>query len=354
MAFLKSKANIVFLFIILLLVSGLSGVSYFAYKTHNDYVNTSASLSENKSSLNDSKKQIEELEIQIENLKSEVEKNAAFSQEEKDALTAQLNDVKTQNGTLSNQITDLKTKTQQLEAQIEQLKVEKRREELQKLIILPKVAQSQTAAEGVCYLTFDDGPSDNTLKILDVLDKYKVKGTFFVTGSSKSQYMKEIAKRGHAIGLHTATHKYDSIYKDINSYLEDVKSISDIVYKETGVRSNIMRFPGGSSNMISQKYCQGIMTDLTKRMTDLGYAYFDWNVDSGDANAASVPADVLVQNVLNGAKGKKSICILMHDNGAKGTTAEALPRIIEGLAAMGYKFETLDATSYGYHQPVKN
>ena len=89
-------------------------------------------------------------------------------------------------------------------------------------------------------------------------------------------------------------------------------------------------------------------------MPSLGYSYFDWNVSSGDASAAKVPTATIVNNVLSGAKGKNSICVLMHDTLAKTTTVEALPAIIEGLDAMGFRFAPLTADVYGFHQAVNN
>lgn len=343
MRLFKSKTNILFLFIIFLLVAALSGVSYFAYDKHNDYVSVSASLQENQSSLEEAQKSIDELTAKIAEYDIDVTKSA----EEKAQLKAQLDAALAEKARLEQENSSLKT-------EIEQLKIEKRRNELQDAIRLNKVNQADTTLGGICYLTFDDGPSDNTLKILDILDRYNAKATFFVVGTAKTQYLPQIANRGHAIGLHSTSHKYDIIYKDINSYLEDIKGISDIVYKRTGIRSNIIRFPGGGSNVISKNYCEGIMTDLTKRMPDLGYAYFDWNVVSGDADAVSVPAATIANNVLSRAKGKKSICVLMHDTSAKGTTVEALPAILEGLRKMGYRFEALNANTFGFHQNLNN
>ena len=136
--------------------------------------------------------------------------------------------------------------------------------------------------------------------------------------------------------------------------VETIKGISDIVYAKTGVRSNIMRFPGGSSNAVSASYCKGIMTELTTLMPSLGYSYYDWNVSSGDAAGGTVPSSRIVSNVLNGARGKKSICVLMHDTGAKGTTVQALPQMIEGLHSQGFRFAALNAQVYGFHQAVRN
>ena len=343
MGFFKQKTNIIFLFVIFLLVASLSGVSYFAYEKYTDYVEISASLSDNSTELDKAQKQIDELTAKI----AEYDSKAAQNEQEKAELNAQLQAALEAKAKLEQENNSLKT-------EIEQLKAQKRREELQKAIALKNVDQADTAEGGICYLTFDDGPSDNTLKILDILDAYGIKATFFVIGTAKTEYMPQITSRGHAIGLHSTSHKYDVIYKDVNSYLADIQGISDIVYGATGVRSNIMRFPGGSSNAVSAKYCEGIMTDLTQRMPSLGYSFYDWNVSSGDATAARVPAATIVSNVLNGAKGKNSICVLMHDTGAKTTTVEALPAIIEGLDAMGFRFAPLTAEVFGFHQRVNN
>lgn len=343
MGFFKQKTNILFLFIIFLLVACLSGVSYFAYEKHNDYVAISTSLTDNNTALQQAQEKIDELTAKI----AEYDTNAALSEQEKAELNSQLQSALEEKSRLEQENNNLKS-------QIEQLKAQKRREELQAQIALRNVNQADAATSGICYLTFDDGPSDNTLKILDILDSYGIKATFFVVGTAKTEYMPQIVTRGHAIGLHSTTHNYSTIYADVNSYLADIQQISDIVYNTTGVRSNIIRFPGGSSNMVSAQYCKGIMSDLTVRMPQLGYSYYDWNVSSGDASAARVPAATIVNNVLKGAKGKNSICVLMHDTGAKTTTVEALPAIIEGLDAMGFRFAPLTAEVYGYHQAVNN
>ena len=347
MGFLKQKTNILFLLIIFLLVVALSGVSYFAYAKHLDYVDASKKLgimaSENEQALANAEKQIKELEAKI----NEYDSNADLSQQEKAELVAQLHAALEEKARLEQENSNLKS-------EIENLKIEKKRQELQNAIALNKVNQADTAAGGICYLTFDDGPSTNTLKILDILDSYGIKATFFVVGTARTEYIPQISSRGHAIGLHSATHKYETIYKDINSYLSDIKQISDIVYAKTGVRTNIMRFPGGGSNKISAQYSEGIMTDLTQRMPSLGYSYFDWNVVSGDADASVVPTETIISNVLNRARDKSSICVLMHDTEKKTTTVEALPAIIEGLSEMGFSFAPLTAESYGFHQTVKN
>lgn len=213
--------------------------------------------------------------------------------------------------------------------------------------------------EKVCYLTFDDGPSNKTTpRILEVLSSYNVKATFFVVGTSRLDYLEAIKAGGHVIGLHSDTHEWN-IYDSTQAYYDDLQKISDKVYEKVGIRSNIIRFPGGSSNTVSCNHCQGIMTELTKGVEQKGYIYVDWNVDSGDANGNNVAKDKLVQSVLREAKGKNgephdSICVLMHDTNLKSTTADALPEIIEGLKDMGYVFKGLDESAPEFHHRVNN
>lgn len=325
-----------------MLVASLSGVSYFAYAKHTSYVDLVSQTANVTSAMDEAQKKIDDLNKQI----ADYDAKATQNESEKAELNSQLDEALAQKDRLQKENDSLKSRLEKLNA--------KKRKELQKEIALKNTPQADTASSGICYLTFDDGPSDNTLKILDILDAYGIKGTFFVIGTANRSYMPQITARGHAIGLHSANHRYDIIYRDVNSYLKDIKQISDIVYNATGVRSNIMRFPGGSSNSVSASYCKGIMSELTVEMPKLGYSYFDWNVDSGDADAAVMPKETIVNRVLSGAKGKDSICVLMHDTGAKSTTVEALPEIIEGLDAMGFRFAPLTADVYGFHQNINN
>ncbi len=202
-----------------------------------------------------------------------------------------------------------------------------------------KPSQTSKLPEGkVAYLTFDDGPSENTEEILDILDRYGVKATFFVISKKNmdSKY-RMIVERGHTIALHAYSHTYSKIYKSENAYFEDLRKIDDKVYNITGVRSKIIRFPGGSSNTVHRKYCKGLMKRLKVSVTEKGYIYHDWNVDSGDASGKNVPAEKLIDNIKKYSKDKNVIDILMHDTGAsKQTTVEALPEIIEFLLSEGY------------------
>ena len=133
------------------------------------------------------------------------------------------------------------------------------------------------------YLTFDDGPSAYTAELLDVLDAYGAKATFFVVGSGGGNMMRQIVKRGHSIGIHAVNHDYGKLYASPEAYFDDLMKMQSIIYDNTGVKTTLMRFPGGSSNLVSRHSCEGIMTFLTQAVQDAGFQYFDWNVYSGDA-----------------------------------------------------------------------
>ena len=96
------------------------------------------------------------------------------------------------------------------------------------------------------------------------------------------------------------------------------------------------------------------MTKLTKMVTDKGFAYFDWNVSSNDAAGGTVSATRIRNSVLGGAQGKQTICVLMHDAASKHTTVAALPSMIEGLVAQGFRFEVLTKDSPIFHHGVNN
>ena len=211
----------------------------------------------------------------------------------------------------------------------------------------------QNPGDKVVYLTFDDGPSKYTSELLKTLDKYGVKATFFVTNQySKYQNMiGETARRGHTIALHTYSHVFADVYKDLDSYFADLQKIQDIVVKQTGKEATIVRFPGGTSNSVSKKYCKGIMTEITNTLPLYGYKYCDWNVDSKDAGGAR-SSSAVAGNVISGIQKFNISYVLQHD-----TTSYSIKAVDEILAwgiANGYTFLPMTSSSPMYHHPVRN
>jgi len=201
----------------------------------------------------------------------------------------------------------------------------------------------------VAYLTFDDGPSKNTIKILDTLKKYNIKATFFVNGREDEFSFKvyeRIIKEGHTLGNHTYSHDYSYVYSNMNNFIEDFDKLQNLIKSNYNYEMKIARFPGGSNNTISENYHYNIMADLSKFLIVGGYTYFDWNIDSNDATAIAPSRDYIINSVLENSKDTNSAIILMHDNIMKTTTVEALPYIIDGLVSQGYEFSSLDPSQY--------
>ena len=210
--------------------------------------------------------------------------------------------------------------------------------------------------EGVIWLTFDDGPSANiTPKVLDILKKENIKATFFVINYSDSNehLIKRIVEEGHTIGIHGYSHEYSKIYKSKETFMNNVLTLQDRIFKSTGVKSMYIRFPGGSSNTVSRKYCKGIMTELTKEMLAKGFKYYDWNISSGDAGGAKNAKDVY-KNVTKNLSKKRGNMVLMHDFGGNKKGLEALPEIIKYAKKEGYTFAKIDDDTPMYAQHVNN
>lgn len=204
--------------------------------------------------------------------------------------------------------------------------------------------------EKTVYLTFDDGSCAYTPQLLDVLAKYNVKATFFVINSGYNHLISRIASEGHAVGLHSASHDYKKIYASEEAFFNDLEAIQSVVVAQTGKRTNLIRFPGGSSNTVSS-FNPGIMSRLAVSVTQKGYRYFDWNVDSRDAGGASTSTDV-ANNVISGIANRSVSVVLQHD--IKKFSVNAVEQIIKWGLANGYTFKALDESSPVCHHGINN
>jgi peptidoglycan-N-acetylglucosamine deacetylase len=202
----------------------------------------------------------------------------------------------------------------------------------------------------IAYLTFDDGPSRVTGRVLNTLKRYKVKATFFVIGNAtlegRSLY-KRIVSEGHAIGNHSYSHNYKQIYQSVDTFERDVNKLNKLLEQTISFRPDIIRFPGGSNNTVSYRAGgRHIMHKIASEVTHQGYQYFDWNVDSSDASAAVRSKAQIVSSVKREVAGQNRIIVLMHDAPGRSTTADALPEVIEYLQGQGYQFEKLNKSAF--------
>ncbi len=201
--------------------------------------------------------------------------------------------------------------------------------------------EKYTREDGVIYLTFDDGPSKNTEKILDVLKAKNAKATFFVVkteGAANEALLRRIVEEGHTLAMHTYSHNYTKIYASVEDYLADMNELFTYIQKVTGETPTLFRFPGGSIN----GYNSGIYQELIAEMLRRGFIPYDWNISSGDAATNKpLPAQTLASNVVAGAQKSGYGIVLLHDSSAKTTTAEAVAPMIDQLQNMGFELRGL-------------
>ena len=219
-----------------------------------------------------------------------------------------------------------------------------------------RVIVSKIPVNGLIYLTFDDGPSSTiTPKILDVLKEKGVNATFFILDyKNNTEYLvKRTIEEGNAIGIHGYSHDYSKIYTSVDNCYQNIIKLQQKIYNSTGITTKIIRFPGGSSNTVSKKYCEGIMTQITKKVLDEGFKYYDWNVLSGDSGDVKTK-EAVYDNVIKGIKPGRSNFVLMHDFNGNNKTLEALPQIIDYGLSNGYKFEIITTDTEMLTQKIQN
>lgn len=207
------------------------------------------------------------------------------------------------------------------------------------------------------YLTFDDGPSDRvTPRVLDTLKEYNVHATFFIVnyGESGKALIRRMIDEGHTVAIHGYSHDYAAIYKSDEAFMQNIYRLRDRLRSDFGYEAAIIRFPGGSSNTVSRQYSVGIMSRLAQRVQAEGFTYFDWNVSSGDAAGTPASSGQIYNNVTSALRHDRGNVVLMHDAGAKGTTADALPDIIRYCLANGYSIQPITPATKPVHHGIAN
>lgn len=245
-------------------------------------------------------------------------------------------------------------KSKEFEKQIieynQQQQEEAKQKEIEKQAKIPKLTEQGKenikniyhTDKKVAYLTFDDGPSNNTHQILDILKQNNIKATFFVLGSQVEIFPEttnRIYNEGHYIANHGYSHKYSEIYQSPEQVLNEFNQCNQIVAKTINVpeyNSHLFRFPGGS---VGGKYAELKKQAITV-LEQNDILHIDWNSLTGDSEKVNPTEEYLMDNLQKTTEGKNSLVILMHDAQAKKITAETLPKVIEYLQQQGYSFES--------------
>lgn len=190
----------------------------------------------------------------------------------------------------------------------------------------------------VVYLTFDDGPAGKvTNDVLDILKNNSVHSTFFLIGcqiKDQEDLVKRIYDEGNSIGLHSMTHKKNSLYCSNEQFLKEMISTQELISTVVPIKPTILRFPFGCNNNTYK-----ISKSMVDLLHDNNLKIYDWNTDSGDgANPNSAPSTILK----NAKSTKDRVILLMHCSYLSKNTVKALPSIIQYYKDNGYEFKTID------------
>lgn len=230
-----------------------------------------------------------------------------------------------------------------------QLELISKKEEAEKQTKIPKltdlgkenIKRIYSSDKKRVFLTFDDGPSINTNYILDILNKYNIKATFFVLGTqveNMPDVTKRIYKEGHYIANHGYSHKYSKIYGSKENVLEEYNRCNNIVANTLEIpeyNSHLFRFPGGSIG----GYYAKTKKEAVSLLEQNNIMHVDWNALTGDSEVVNPSEEYLNKNLINTSSGKQSVVILMHDSESKKATVDFLPKLIEFFLEQEYEFQ---------------
>ena len=199
----------------------------------------------------------------------------------------------------------------------------------------------------IIYLTFDDGPSILTDKILDTLKEYNVKATFFIIGNQINGFenvVKRIHDEGHCIGLHTYTHKFRLIYSSRDTFIKEMLECRNEINRLTGISSNIIRFPGGSSARLTTAYLN--------KLHSYNFKIYDWNMVTLDGINPKTSPNRLFRDATKVNKELSSIILLLHCDYMHKNTCKALPDIIKYYKEKGYEFKIISDNTPELYFPI--
>lgn len=200
--------------------------------------------------------------------------------------------------------------------------------------------------EKIVYLTFDDGPSFIvTPRILDILKEKEVKATFFVVGNKiqdREEILKRIKEEGHAIGLHTFTHKYKTIYSSYENFVKEMDDTAEEINRVLGYKPTAIRFPTGSKPHLNE--------ELLVKLHEKNYRIYDWNASLSDGLNYNTSTDKLVREAAKiVGRNSNKIFLLLHCDQTNKNTAKALPVIIDYYKDLGYEFRIIDNNTSEYY-----
>lgn len=209
------------------------------------------------------------------------------------------------------------------------------------------ISRDSNKEEKVIYLTFDDGPSVTTNKVLDILAQKNVHATFFIIGEQikdNEDVIKKIYYEGHAIGLHTYTHNHNKIYSSNKTFIKEMITTRGEINKITNTLPNIIRFPEGSRNHLTKS--------SLKTLHNCGFKIYDWNMVISDGLNPKTSSSKLYKEATSLKVKPDNIILLMHCDTVHKNTCKALPKIIDYYKNLGYSFKVITSNTPEQYFPI--
>ena len=207
------------------------------------------------------------------------------------------------------------------------------------------------------FLTFDDGPSENTREILKILKEEDVHATFFDIGSAlkdnkeNQELLKQEIDQGNAVAGHSFSHNYKTLYPgnsvDVNKFMNELNETNEIMKSVLGKNFNarVIRMPGGY--MSRRYYRDPNLKALDEAFAKDNKVSIDWDAETGDATGRHYTVEQYVQNSAKNINTLNHVILLMHDAAAKKETVQALPAIIKFYKEHGYAFKVIKNSPVG-------
>lgn len=176
----------------------------------------------------------------------------------------------------------------------------------------------------VLYLTFDDGPTEYTNDLLDLLARYKMKATFFMLEAEMKrnpEVVKRMVSEGHAVGVHGVSHEKSIFYRGVFGPLKEMEQANQTLESITGEKTYLARTPYGSSPHLTNQQSQALISRH--------YIVWDWNVDSRDWSYRCPEKTFSHTTKMIKTTQKEPKVILFHDMKSVLKTMELLLRWME-------------------------
>lgn len=188
--------------------------------------------------------------------------------------------------------------------------------------------------ERAVYLTFDDGPTQHTERLLDILNEYQMKATFFMLGRKMKEYpsvVRRIKREGFGLALHSMTHDIHTLYQNAFSPTEEMIETQNILEEITGVHSTIVRLPYGSIPYLTE--------EMRYVLNQHSFNVWDWNVDSMDWELKDNRyVQHTIQKLQELEQAGVTPVVLLHD---KKETIDHLPSLLAYIKQEGYQTKVL-------------